>query len=169
MGKLVLGLAAFALVLGACSQAATTAGAPATVGRTEVGSGFSTDASSKGGAPLTVAPQEGIPAVVVNADRNLILTAKIDMRTKDPWATSQTVQQLAGSLGGDVLNVNESMDGRLSEAFGALPKTGYEVKPLEAYREKDAPAAYYLPPAIDGVIEKAMAREKVANALPSLA
>ena len=42
------------------------------------------------------------------------------------------------------------MDGRLAEAFGRLPKTPYEVKPLEEYREKDAPAAYYLPPAIDG-------------------
>ena len=42
------------------------------------------------------------------------------------------------------------MDGRLSEAFGRLPKTPYEVKPLEEYREKDAPAAYYLPPAVDG-------------------
>jgi len=128
VGKLVLGLAAFALVLGACSQAATTAGAPATVGRTEVGSGFSTDASSKGGAPLTVAPQEGIPAVVVNADRNLILTAKIDMRTKDPWATSQTVQQLAGSLGGDVLNVNESgtSDNRTASLTIRVPSRSFQ-------------------------------------------
>jgi len=128
VGKLVLGLAAFALVLGACSQAATTAGAPATAGRTEVGSGFAADASSKGGAPLTVAPQEGIPAVVVNADRNLILTAKIDMRTKDPWATSQTVQQLAGSLGGDVLNVNESgtSDNRTASLTIRVPSRSFQ-------------------------------------------
>ena len=46
--------------------------------------------------------------MVVSADRNLILTAKIDMRSKDPWATSQAVQQMTTSLGGDVLSVNES-------------------------------------------------------------
>ncbi len=42
------------------------------------------------------------------------------------------------------------MDARLPEVFGILPKAGYEVKPLEAYREADAPAAYYLQPAEDG-------------------
>ena len=42
------------------------------------------------------------------------------------------------------------MDARLGEVFRLLPRTPYEVKPLEEYREKDAPAAYYLPPADDG-------------------
>ncbi len=42
------------------------------------------------------------------------------------------------------------MDARLPEAFGILPKAGYEVRALEAYREADAPAAYYLQPAEDG-------------------
>ena len=42
------------------------------------------------------------------------------------------------------------MDKRLPEVFGRLPSTGYEVRALEEYREKDAPAAYYLPPAEDG-------------------
>jgi uncharacterized protein (DUF885 family) len=37
------------------------------------------------------------------------------------------------------------MDARLPELFGRLPKTGYEVKAIEAYREKDAPAAFYQP------------------------
>jgi uncharacterized protein (DUF885 family) len=42
------------------------------------------------------------------------------------------------------------MDARLPEVFGLLPRTAYEVRPLEEYREKDAPAAYYQPPADDG-------------------
>lgn len=42
------------------------------------------------------------------------------------------------------------MDARLPEAFRRLPSRGYEVRPLEAWREADAPAAYYYPPALDG-------------------
>ena len=34
--------------------------------------------------------------------------------------------------------------------FGNLPKAGCEVWPVEAYKERDSPAAYYYPPAIDG-------------------
>ena len=34
--------------------------------------------------------------------------------------------------------------------FGVLPKALCEVRPVEAYKEKDAPFAYYYPPAPDG-------------------
>ena len=34
--------------------------------------------------------------------------------------------------------------------FGALPKAGCDVRPVEEYKEKDAPFAYYYPPAADG-------------------
>ncbi len=34
--------------------------------------------------------------------------------------------------------------------FGVLPKAMCEVRPVEAYKEKDAPFAYYYPPAPDG-------------------
>ena len=34
--------------------------------------------------------------------------------------------------------------------FGVLPKAGCEVRPVEPYKEADAPAAYYYPPAVDG-------------------
>ena len=107
VGKLVLALVAFALVLGACSGAGAPTAAQSGGGRGgQVATGLTADSAAvKAGAP---APDQGIPTVVVNGDRNLILTAKIDMRSKDPWATSQAVQQLAVSLGGDVLNVNES-------------------------------------------------------------
>jgi uncharacterized protein (DUF885 family) len=37
------------------------------------------------------------------------------------------------------------MQARLPEWFGLLPKRHFEVKPIEAYAEKDAPAAYYQP------------------------
>ena len=34
--------------------------------------------------------------------------------------------------------------------FGRLPRAACEVRPVEAFKEKDAPFAYYYPPAIDG-------------------
>ncbi|MBA2700731.1 MAG: DUF885 domain-containing protein [Chloroflexi bacterium] len=34
--------------------------------------------------------------------------------------------------------------------FGVLPRAGLEVRPVEEYKEKDAPFAYYFPPAADG-------------------
>jgi uncharacterized protein (DUF885 family) len=34
--------------------------------------------------------------------------------------------------------------------FGVLPRAGLEVRPVEEYKERDAPFAYYYPPAADG-------------------
>jgi len=34
--------------------------------------------------------------------------------------------------------------------FGTLPKAGLDVRPVEEYKERDAPFAYYYPPAADG-------------------
>ena len=34
--------------------------------------------------------------------------------------------------------------------FGTLPRAGCEVKPVEEFKEKDAPFAYYFPPSTDG-------------------
>ena len=34
--------------------------------------------------------------------------------------------------------------------FGTLPRAGLDVRPVEEYKEKDAPFAYYYPPAADG-------------------
>jgi len=106
------------------------------------------DSAQSGGAPAAVpapngalAPKEGIPTVVVNADRNLILTAKIDMRSKDPWSTSDRAQLIATSLGGDVLNLSQTGSGenrsasltmrvpssRFSEAIRQLKELDGEV------------------------------------------
>src|SRR5947207_15546667 len=106
MRKLALLIAAPLVLIAACSAASTTTqgrgsevGAPAP-GAVDSGSGFSVNAAS--------APDKGIPTVVVSGDRNLILTAKIDMRPKAPWATSDRAQAIASGLGGDVLNLSQS-------------------------------------------------------------
>jgi hypothetical protein len=107
MRKLALLIAAPLLLATACSAAPSTTtqgrsaegGAPAPVA-VDSAAGFTGNAAS--------APDKGIPTVVVSGDRNLILTAKIDMRSKDPWATSDRAQAIAAGLGGDVLNLSQS-------------------------------------------------------------
>ena len=55
----------------------------------------------------------------------------------------------------DVLveRATEDIDRALAVAprfFGRLPRAGCEVRPVEEYKERDAPFAYYFPPTIDG-------------------
>ena len=106
MRKLAL-LAAPLLLAAACTQAASPS---ASRGGSEVGAPAPATVDSAAGFTGTAAtaPDKGIPTVVVSGDRNLILTAKIDMRSKDPWATSDRAQAIASGLGGDVLNLSQS-------------------------------------------------------------
>ena len=46
-------------------------------------------------------------------------------------------------------NILAKMDRRLPDFFGRLPKAPYDIKEIETYREKTAPAAYYYPPPRD--------------------
>lgn len=119
MPKLALLIAAPLLFVAACSQAApsgTTA-----VGRAEGGAPGAipaADGAAFGAADTKAStPQQGIPTVVVSGDRNLILTAKIDFRSKDPWVTSDRAQAIATGLGGDVLNLSQTGTGDSRSAF----------------------------------------------------
>ena len=52
-----------------------------------------------------------------------------------------------------VARAREDIDRAMAAAptfFGRLPRAGLEVRPVEEYKEKDAPFAYYYPPAADG-------------------
>src|SRR5205809_1054811 len=106
MRKLALLIAAPLLLVTACSAAGTT-----TQGRSSEGAApapAAVDSVSAISGNAATAPDKGIPTVVVSGDRNLILTAKIDMRSKDPWATSDRAQAIASGLGGDVLNLTQN-------------------------------------------------------------
>jgi hypothetical protein len=110
MRKLALLLAA-PLLLAACGQTAPGVSAPST-GRDA--SALVDSAKGGGGAEPASLPSvnQGIPnPVVLSADRNLILTAKIDMRSQDPWVTADRAQAIALGLGGDVLNLSQSGNG----------------------------------------------------------
>ena len=68
------------------------------------------------------------------------------------------------SLGADPANIPASKDELVARAredieramaaaptwFGRLPRAGCDVKPVEEFKEKDAPFAYYFPPSTDG-------------------
>src|SRR4029077_10396980 len=107
MRKLALLIAAPLLLVMACTQASSPSSAG---GRTEaVGAPApAADAASGYSGLGATAPNNDMPTIVVSGDRNLILTAKIDMRSKDPWATSDRAQAIASGLGGDVLNLSPS-------------------------------------------------------------
>ncbi|HLO35236.1 MAG TPA: DUF885 domain-containing protein [Candidatus Deferrimicrobium sp.] len=64
----------------------------------------------------------------------------------DPTNTPQSKEEL-------LARAREDIDRALAVAprfFGTLPKAGCEVKAVEEFKEKDAPFAYYFPPASDG-------------------
>ena len=112
MRKLALLIAA-PLLLAACTQSSATApGGSTAQGRgAEVGMPVpapAADAASGYSGIAATTSSKDVPTVVLSGDRNLILTAKIDMRSKDPWVTADRAQAIASALGGDVLNLSQS-------------------------------------------------------------
>jgi uncharacterized protein (DUF885 family) len=64
----------------------------------------------------------------------------------DPANTPTTKDEL-------VVRAMEDIDRAMAAApryFGVLPRAACEVRPVEEYKERDAPFAYYFPPAPDG-------------------
>jgi len=64
----------------------------------------------------------------------------------DPANTPKSKDEL-------VARAREDIDRALAIAprfFGGLPRAGCDVKPVEEFKEKDAPFAYYFPPSTDG-------------------
>jgi uncharacterized protein (DUF885 family) len=64
----------------------------------------------------------------------------------DPANTPQSKEEL-------LARAREDIDRAMAVAprfFGTLPKAGCEVRAVEDFKEKDAPFAYYFPPATDG-------------------
>ncbi|HEY4189993.1 MAG TPA: DUF885 domain-containing protein [Candidatus Limnocylindrales bacterium] len=69
-----------------------------------------------------------------------------DSLDADPANTPRSKDEL-------VERATEDIDRAMAIApryFGVLPRAGCDVRPVEEYKEKDAPFAYYYPPAADG-------------------
>ncbi|TMJ93576.1 MAG: DUF4349 domain-containing protein [Actinobacteria bacterium] len=121
MRKLALLIAApLLLALVACSGSAATSapgrGAPGGAGDTftNIGAPLAVPApeAQKAGGVAVGQPAAGLPnPVVFNADRNLVRTANIAMRSKDPWATSERAAAIAVGFGGDVLGLAQAGNG----------------------------------------------------------
>lgn len=110
------------LLAAACAAAApttapgggTTAYAP--VNRDAAGQAFAVDAK---GAPGSIpAPEFATGSTIAaNANRNLILTAQVVMKTQDPWATADKARAIAGGLGGDILAMSQTGQGENRSAL----------------------------------------------------
>src|SRR5213596_709004 len=99
MRKLALLIAA-PLLLAACAQSANTPSAGGKADYAGSAPAPAADAASGYSGVASTTANQGIPTVVVTADRNLILTA-----------TSDRAQAIASGLGGDVLNLTQSGSG----------------------------------------------------------
>ena len=64
----------------------------------------------------------------------------------DPAAIPSSVDELVTRAGGQI----ERALAAAPDWFGNLPRAGCSVRPVEAFKEADAPAAYYYPPSVDG-------------------
>jgi uncharacterized protein (DUF885 family) len=64
----------------------------------------------------------------------------------DPKYIPQSVEELIARANGQI----ERAFAAAPRFFGTMPRTGCEVRPVEPFKEADAPAAYYYPPTVDG-------------------
>ena len=64
----------------------------------------------------------------------------------DPAAIPASIEELVDRARGQI----ERALAASPRYFGQLPRSGCEVRPVEPFKEADAPAAYYYPPTIDG-------------------
>lgn len=92
----------------------------------------------------------GIHAEMREITRRLWNTENLDsvftMLRKDPRYSFDAREEVEAAANAAVRRAQAE----LPEAFGRLPQAPLVVKRMEAFQEKDAPAAYYFSPAVDG-------------------
>ena len=118
MRKLALALA-LPLLLAACAGATSPGGVSRNLGA-PAGAPTAADEAAKtgaGGAAGSVTGQTGSSSIVVNPDRQLIQTAKIDMRANEPWTVVERAANIATNLGGDVLSMTKTGSGENRNGF----------------------------------------------------
>ena len=64
----------------------------------------------------------------------------------DPANQAATVEDLVARANEDIVRAAEAAP----RVFGRLPVASCEVRPVEPFKERDAPFAYYFPPTVDG-------------------
>ncbi|SRR6266542_1206047 len=98
------------LFLAACSGGAATSAGGSSASRPAAGAPeVGLKAQPPAAAPADQSTSNNVPVPqAFDPDRALILTASIAMRATDPWAISDKAQQIATSLGGDVMGLTQS-------------------------------------------------------------
>jgi hypothetical protein len=87
------------------------------IGRGAAGMPAAAFGVTAGPTALGTTPDKGIPNIVTNPQRNLILTANVAMKTDDPWATADKARVIATGLGGDVLAMSQTGQGENRSAL----------------------------------------------------
>jgi hypothetical protein len=111
------------LLAAACASVGTSAPSAGGGGTEYSPSGQVATDSAKGAPNAIPAPfvgtttENGIPTLVTNPSRNLILTANVAMKTQDPWATADKARAIASGLGGDILAMSQTGQGENRSAL----------------------------------------------------
>lgn len=105
-------LVIIAILASACAAArGTSVSGSAAVAPAPANDAVKRDASFGGAAP-----QNGIPTLAT-ADRSLVLTANVTLRSVDPWASADQVRAIASGLGGDLLGLSQTGSGDQKNAL----------------------------------------------------
>ncbi len=111
MRRALVVLAILAAVLGtACATGTAGPSATGAAGRGVVGAPAPAPNAPETGDFGATKPDQGIPTVVA-VGRDLIVTANVSMRSRDPWATADQARAIAAGLGGDLLGLSETGSG----------------------------------------------------------
>ncbi len=120
----VLAILVPVVLLAAACAAVGTSAPPAPGGGTAFGPTGQLAVDSAKGAPNSIpgsgvgtTTENGIPTLVINPSRNLILTANVSMKTQDPWATADKARAIATGLGGDILAMSQTGQGENRSAL----------------------------------------------------
>ena len=116
-------LAFAALVTGLAVACAGATTGPAGVAPAQPPAGQAGRGELQYGAPADAAKggqggglNSGVLGVLYQSDKVLVLTAQLQLRSADPWAVSQHIQQIAKGVNGDVIGVNQSGTGDTKSA-----------------------------------------------------
>ena len=82
----------------------------------------------------------------------------------DPANQAATREELVARATEDIARAGEVAP----RVFGRLPRAGCEVRPVEAFKEKDAPFAYYYPPTARRLAVRHLLRQHLRPAEPDV-
>ena len=102
------------------------------------------------GAKMLSSPPSHTPSFVANLPLRSFMDALKADPAQAPADGAEIVREYQKILEVAERVARHGVGGGAPAPFGLLPVAGYEVKPVEPFREAHAPPAFYYPPAADG-------------------